>query len=115
MIFEDIPSFLKELRTVFIFIDNEYKIKLGSIYNYIDILLFNYKYNTFVVVELKRTGLKKEHIGQLELYMNYTDDNLKKTNQNKTIGIIIDKKNNKYVTLYCSDKRIISKEYEIIR
>ena len=44
--------------------------------------------------------------------MNYIDDNLKRINQNKTIGIIICKENNKYVIKYCSDKRIISRTYE---
>ena len=46
--------------------------------------------------------------------MNYIDNNLKKINQNKTIGIIICKKENKYVIEYCSDKRIISREYELV-
>ncbi len=94
--------------------ENEYKIKVGSSYNYIDILLFNYKYNCFVVIELKITELKKEHIGQIEVYMNYIDNNLKKPDQGKTIGIIIVKKDNKFIMGYRSDNRIISKEYELI-
>ena len=114
LILEDIPSFLKELGTGFSFIENEYKIKLGDIYNYIDLLLYNIEFNCYIVIELKITELKKEHIGQIEVYMNYIDNNLKKPNQNKTIGIIICKKNNKYVIEYCSDKRIISKEYALV-
>lgn len=73
LIFEDITSFLKELGDGFCFVDNEYKIKIGDRYNYIDVLLFNIKYNCYVVVELKITELKKEHIGQIEVYMNYID------------------------------------------
>ena len=114
LILEDISSFLKELGNGFSFIDNEYKIKMGDRYNYIDLLLFNYEFNCFVVVELKVTELKKEHIGQIEFYMNYIDKNLKNINQNKTIGIIICKKENKYVIEYCSDDRIIAREYELI-
>ena len=114
LILEDIPSFLKELGSGFSFIDNEYKIKIGDRYNYIDLLLFNIEYNCYVVVELKITELKKEHIGQIEFYMNYIDKNLKNINQNKTIGIIICKKENKYVIEYCSDDRIIAREYELI-
>ena len=114
LILEDIPSFLKELGNGFCFIDNEYKIKIGDRYNYIDLLLFNYEFNCFVVVELKVSELKKEHIGQIEFYMNYIDKNLKNINQNKTIGIIICKKENRYVIEYCSDDRIISREYELI-
>ena len=114
LILEDIPFFLKELGNGFCFINNEYKIKIGDRYNYIDLLLYNYEFNCFVVVELKITELKKEHIGQIEFYMNYIDKNLKSINQNKTIGIIICKKENKYVIEYCSDDRIISREYELI-
>ena len=114
LILEDIPSFLKELGNGFSFIDSEYKIKIGDRYNYIDLLLFNYEFNCFVVVELKVSELKKEHIGQIEFYMNYIDKNLKNINQNKTIGIIICKKENKYVIEYCSDNRIIAREYELI-
>ena len=114
IILEDMPSFMKELGSGYSFIDNEYKIKLGDRYNYIDLLLFNYEYNCFVVVELKVTELKKEHIGQIQIYMNYIDMNLKKFNQNKTIGIILCKKENKYVIEYCSDTRIIERKYIIV-
>ena len=113
LILEDIPSFLDELGNGFTFVRNEYKIKIGDRYNYID-LLFNYEFNCFVVVELKVSELKKEHIGQMEFYMNYIDKNLKNINQNKTIGIIICKKENKYVIEYCSDDRILVREYELV-
>ncbi len=114
LILEDIPSFLDELGNGFTFVKNEYKIKVGDRYNYIDLLLYNYEFNCFVVVELKVTELRKEHIGQIEFYMNYIDKNLKNINQNKTIGIIICKKENKYVIEYCSDDRIIAREYELV-
>ena len=111
LIIEDIESFMKELGEYFCFIGSEYKIKIGDTYNYIDLLLFNYFYNFFVVVELKVTEIKKEHIWQIEIYINYIDNNIKRIEQDKTIGIIICKKNNKYIIEYCSDKRIISREY----
>ena len=113
-ILEDIESFLKELGNEFCFIGSEYKIKIGDRYNYIDLLLFNYQFNCFVVVELKVTELKKEHIGQIQVYMNYIDKNLKSINQNKTIGIIICKKENNYIIEYCSDDRILAREYELV-
>ena len=46
--------------------------------------------------------------------MNYIDTNLRKINQEKTIEIIICKKDNKYVIEYCSDEKIISRTYEIV-
>ena len=114
LILSDISSFLKELGPGFSYIDNEYKIRLGDKYNYIDLLLYNIKYKCYIVVELKITELKKEHIGQLQVYMNYIDKNVKSIEESKTIGIIICKKDNKYIIEYCSDKRIISRTYELI-
>lgn len=114
LVLEDISSFMKELGDSFSFIDNEYKIKIGDRYNYIDLLLFNIEFNCYVVVELKITELKKEHIGQIQVYMNYIDKNLKKINQDKTIGIIICKKENKYVIEYSSDARIVARTYQLL-
>ena len=114
IILEDIKNFMQEIGTGFCFISNEYPIKIGNNYNYIDLLLYNIDFNCYVVVELKVTKLKKEHIGQIEVYMNYIDRNLKRENQDKTIGIIVCKKDNEYIIEYCSDKRIISREFELI-
>ena len=111
LILEDMDNFLTELGDGFCYIKSEYKIKLGDRYNYIDLLLFNIKYNCYVVIELKVTELKKEHIGQINLYMNYIDKNVKNIYQDNTIGIIICKKDNKFVMEYCSDDRIYRTTY----
>lgn len=114
LILEDIPSFLNELGEGFCFINNEYKIKIGDRYNYIDLLLYNIKLKCYVVVELKVTELNKNHIGQISTYMNYIDKNIRSINEGKTIGIIICKKDNKFIMEYCSDKRILKTTYKII-
>ena len=114
LILEDIVSFMKELGEGFCFVDSEHKIKLGDRYNYIDILLFNVKFNCYVVVELKVTELKKEHIGQIQIYMNYINKEVKSFNHNKTIGIIIAKYDNQFVMRYCSDPRIYNTTFELI-
>ena len=109
----NISSFLKELGNGFSFIDNEYKIKIGNNYNYIDLLLYNVKFKCYVVVELKVTVLKKEHIGQIQVYMNYVDKVIKKPHHDTTIGIIISKKNNQFIIEYCSDERIFAREFKL--
>ena len=114
LIMEDISSFLKEWGDGFTFVDNEYKIKLGDRYNYIDILLYNIKFKCYVVVELKVTEVNSKHTGQIQNYMNYIDRNVKSFDDNKTVGIIICKCDNKYVIDYCSDERIVAKEYELV-
>ncbi len=114
LILEDLDDFMKELGNGFCYIGNEYKIKIGDRYNYIDLLLYNIKYNCYVVVELKVIELKKEHIGQIKMYMNYVDRNLKRLDQDNTIGIIICRKDNHFVMEYCSDDRILAREYNFI-
>ena len=105
---------MKEIGQGFCFIDSEYKIKIGDRYNYIDILLYNIKFNCYVVIELKVTELKKEHIGQIQTYMNYIDKNIKNIDEDKTIGIIICKKENKFIMEYCSDERVYRTTYELV-
>ncbi len=114
LILEDIVSFMKELGTGFSFINNEFKIKVGDSYNYIDLLLYNIKFKCYVVIELKVIKLNSNHTGQIQNYMNYIDKNVKGIDDNKTVGIIICKQNNQYVIDYCSDDRIIAREYELV-
>ena len=114
LILEDIENFLEELGIGFTFIKSEYPIKLADRYNYIDLLLYNIKYKCYVIVELKVTELKKEHTGQIQTYMNYIDKNIKTIEESNTVGIIICKQDNEYVIKYCSDDRIIAREYELV-
>ena len=114
LILEDIPSFMKELGNGYSFIDDEYKIKIGDTYHKIDLLLFNIKYNAYVVVELKVNEFKVEYISQVQKYMNYIDKNIKEISNNSTIGILICKRENKYVIEYCSDERIVVRKYVLV-
>ena len=111
IILDDMENILTELGEGYCFIKSEYKIKLEDTFNFIDILLFNIKFNCYTVVELKTTKLKKEHIGQIETYMNYIDTEIKSIYHNPTIGIIICKENNKYVIKYCSNPNIYQTTY----
>ena len=114
LILEDIENFLDELGSGFTFIKSEYPIKIDGRYNYIDLLLYNIKYKCYVVVELKVTELKKAHTGQIMTYMNYMNKNIKTIEEKDTVGIIICKQDNEYVIKYCSDDRIIAREYELV-
>lgn len=114
LILEDIESFMKELGKSFCFIGSEYKIKIGDRNYHIDLLLFNIKFNCYVVVELKVTEFKSEYISQVQKYMNYIDKNIKETLNNNTMGILICKKENKFVIEYCSDERIAVRKYELV-
>lgn len=114
LILEDIEVFMNELGNSFCFIGSEYKIKIGNRYNFTDLLLFNIKYNCYVVVELKVTEFKVEYISQVQKYMNYIDKNIKEITNDNTISIIICKKENNFVIEYCSDPRITIRKYELV-
>ena len=114
LILEDIESFMKGLGNSFSFIGSEYKIKIGDRNHYIDLLLFNIKYNCYVVIELKVTEFKVEYIAQVQKYMNYIDKNVKEISNNNTVGILICKRENKFVIEYCSDDRIAVRKYELV-
>lgn len=114
LIIENLDDFLHQLGNNFSYIGNEIKINIGDRFNYIDILLFNIEFDCYVVVELKITEFKAEYIGQVKKYMNYVDKNISKFNHNNTIGIIICKKENKYVLEYISDTSIFTTTYELI-
>ena len=113
-ILKDLKNFLKQLGNGFAYIEDEYKIMIGSKQNYIDMLLYNAIYNCYVVVELKVTESKKDHLGQVMVYMNYIDKHIKNNNQNKTIGIIVCRKDDKYLIEYSSDDRIRITTYELV-
>ncbi len=113
-ILENMDDFLKELGIGFTYAGSEVKIKMGDRYNYIDFLLFNVKYNCYVVIELKITEMKAEYIGQVTKYINYVDKNIKEPFNDKTIGVIICKKENKFVLEYCTDNRIFTTTYELV-
>ena len=91
-ILNNIDDFLRQLGIGFTYVGNEYKIKIGDRNHYIDLLLFNIKYNCYVAVELKVTKFKVEYISQVQKYMNYIDKNVKEISNNNTMGILICKR-----------------------
>ena len=114
LILENIESFMKELGNSFTYVGNEYKIKIGDRNHYIDLLLFNIRFNCYVVIELKVIEFKAEYISQVQKYMNYIDKNVKEQFNNNTMGILICKRENKFIIEYCSDARIAIREYELV-
>ena len=104
--------FLK-LGTGFALIGHEYKIKIGNHVFKIDLLFFNYELNSFIVVELKIREAIPKDIGQLEFYTHLIDKHLKKKNHNKTIGLLIVKKKDKYILEYTTNKDIFITTYKI--
>ena len=62
-------------------------------------------------MEVKTRALKSQDIGQLEFYVGYVEKNIKKNYHNKTIGVLIVKKNNQYVIEYTTSNDIYVTTY----
>jgi len=108
-IFEEIEDFLLELGYGFAYVGSEYK--LGKFK--CDLLFFNFELNCYIVIELKIRKLKPIDIGQIKLYMNYIDENIKKDYMNNTIGIILCKEEDKIVVKYVTDEKILITTYNL--
>ncbi len=103
-----------ELGTGFTLAGHEYKINVGNKIYRIDLLFFNVELNSYVVMEVKTRELQPKDIGQIEFYVKYIDEHLKKVYHKNTVGLLIVKKKNKYVIEYCTNKDILITDYEII-
>ena len=112
-ILTNLDYFFKQLGDGFTYVNHQYKISDGNNNYYIDILLFNYKLNCFIVVELKLRSLKKEDKAQIEYYMQLVDEQIKEVHHNKTIGIIISKESDKLIVNFIKSSDIIPLYYEL--
>lgn len=108
---ENPASFCKSLGEGYTYCGSQYKIKIGANYNYIDVLLFNVMDMNYVVVEIKVTEIKKEHIVQIQTYMNYIDINLKKEFHNKTTGILLVRENNEWLIKYINGEDVTIRNF----
>ena len=112
-ILANLSYFFKQLGEGFTFVDHQYKLVENNHNYFIDILLFNYKLNAFIVVELKLRELRKEDKAQIEFYMKLVDEQVKEAHHNKTIGIIITKESNEFIVNFVSSDDIIPLSYEL--
>ena len=114
LIYSQLSYVFLQLGNGFSWIGNQYKVSDGNNNYFIDMLLYNYKYNCFVVVEIKCRKLKKEDKGQVEFYMKLVDEYVKEPSNNPTIGIIITKEQDKFVANFVRSEKLIPLTYEIV-
>ncbi len=112
-ILKELEHFFLELGTGFTFVGSEYKLSYDNKNYYVDLLLFNYKLNRFIVCELKLNSVNARDIGQTLNYIKIIDKTLKEKNHKNTIGIIVSKRNNKFILEYVSDLDIMLTTYKL--
>ena len=117
LIYSQLSYVFLQLGNGFTWVGNQYKVSAGNNNNnyFIDMLLYNYKYNCFVVVEIKCRKLKKEDKGQVEFYMKLVDEYVKEPSNNPTIGIIITKEQDKFVANFVRSEKLIPLTYELLK
>ena len=115
LIYSQLSYVFLQLGKGFTWVGNQYKVSDGNKNYFIDMLLYNVKYNCYVVVEIKCRKLKKEDKGQVEFYMNLVDNYVKEPSNNPTIGIIITKDQDKFVANFVRSEKVVPLTYELVK
>lgn len=97
-----IEKFLLELGRGFMFVGTQQRITINNTHYYADMVFYNKPLKSYVIIELKTTKLMPEAVGQLNMYLNYYENEVNDEGDNKPIGIIL-----------CTDKDAIAAEYAL--
>lgn len=99
---EQIEKFLLELGRGFMFVGTQQRVTINNTHYYADMVFYNKPLKSYVIIELKTTKLMPEAAGQLNMYLNYYENEVNDEGDNKPIGIIL-----------CTDKDALTAEYAL--
>ncbi|MEZ0453570.1 PDDEXK nuclease domain-containing protein [Sphingobacterium thalpophilum] len=103
---KQMKNFILELGRDFLFIDEEYKVQVGNSDFYIDLLFYHRGLQCLVAFELKAEKFKPEHLGQINFYLEALDRDVRKPNENPSIGILLCKGKDSEVVEYALSRSI---------
>ena len=115
-ILEHLKEFLLELGKGFAFVGNQARITIDTDHFYPDLVFYNRILNCFVIIDLKIGKVTHKDIGQMQMYVNYYDREIKQETENKTIGILLSTDKNETVVKYTlpeDNKTIFSSEFRL--
>ena len=98
------------------FVGKEVRITLGEEHFYPDLVFYNRLLKCFVIIDLKIGKVTHQDIGQMQMYVNYYDRDIKNKDENKTIGILLSTDKNKTIVNYTlpeDNETIFSTEYKL--
>ncbi len=101
-----IKDFILELGKDFLFIGKEYKLQVGNSDFYVDLLFYHRGLQCLVAFELKADKFKPDHLGQLNFYLEALDRNVKKANENPSIGVLLCKDKDSEVVEYALSRSL---------
>ena len=116
-IINKLQDFLLELGKGFTFVKRQMRLTFDDQHFYADLVFYNRLLKCFVVIDLKTKSLTHQDIGQMQMYVNYFDRNIKLEDENKTIGILLCKEKNDAVvelTLPIDNDSIFASKYEMV-
>lgn len=105
-IIKNIKNFILEVGKDFTFIGDEYKIQVGNHDFFIDLLFYNRELSCLVAFELKLGEFKAEYLGKMNLYLEALDRDVKKKNENPSVGIILCSSKDKDVVEYSMNRNL---------
>ena len=103
---QQMKNFILELGKDFLFVSEEYKIQVGNSDFFIDLLFYHRGLQCLVAFELKADKFKPEHLGQLNFYLEALDRDVKKRNENPSIGILLCKDKDSEVVEYALSRSL---------
>lgn len=113
---DKLEDFLKELGKGFLFVGRQYRLTFEEDHYHIDLVFYQRILRCFVLIDLKRGELVHKDIGQMQMYVNYFDEEVKEPSENKTIGIIMCKNKKESIvkfTLPKDNNQIFTSKYKI--
>ena len=99
---QQIEKFLLELGRGFMFVGTQQRITINNTHYFADMVFYNKPLKSYVIIELKTSKLMPEAVGQLNMYLNYYENEVNDEGDNKPIGIIL-----------CTDKDALAAEYAL--
>lgn len=115
-IINNLQKFLLELGKGFTFVDRQKRITLEDEHFYIDLVFYNRILRCFVLIELKIGKLTHRDLGQLQMYVNYYNRNIRSDNENKTVGILLCADKKEAIVRYTlpeDNSQIFASEYKL--
>ena len=109
-----LEDFLKELGKGFLFVGRQYRISFEEDHYFIDLVFYHRILRCFILIDLKIGELKHQDVGQMQMYVNYFDQEMKDNGENKTIGIILCKNKKESIVKYTLPKgsQIFASKYK---
>ncbi|GHT32766.1 hypothetical protein AGMMS49574_17050 [Bacteroidia bacterium] len=105
-ILDNMKDFVLELGKDFLFVDKEYSLQVGSSTFKVDLLFFHRGLQCLVALELKTTKFKPEYMGQLEFYLEALDRDVRRSNENLSIGILLCQEADRSVVEYAMSRSL---------